>query len=127
MIATVRKEQHWLLNDADAKIYGAAVWGAMRHFPVGVSQKAIDIGAAIMMVISMESPRVWASAEAAKARRAPPPRPQPSATVYRFTDHNPQAAGSPSPASAAAQQPGGGAVEGFRPEGSDDPAGDQVH
>lgn len=115
-----RNEPHWMLTDADVKAYGAALHNAMRHFSIGATQKALDIGAAMMMAFAMESPRVhlsWRMARERKERERRPGTTPPGggATVYHLHPGNPQQP----PASGAAPSPPGGGVEGFTGEGID--------
>lgn len=123
LIAMRRNEPHWLLNDADAKTYGAAIANAMRHLPIGATQKALDFTALMICVVNFESPRVYHSTVNARERRrqrSSPATPEPpSATVYQFTQPN-----SPPPSSKpAATANGSGGDEGFTGDGIDGPIG----
>ena len=84
MIATFRREGHWLLNDADAKAYGLALRNALRHVPVTIAQKYFDFGALAVAVATYEFPRVALSAElrAAATQRSGPARGP--AQVFQF-------------------------------------------
>ncbi len=121
MVAMMRNEPHWMLTDADAKAYGAALHNAMRHFPIGATQKALDLGALMMMAFTMESPRVHKSWSMARDRKQRPTGQEAQgggATVYRLHPNNPQQPPPAPPAGPApAQQPSGGGVEGFTGEG----------
>jgi hypothetical protein len=121
LIGTLRREGHWLLTDADAKAYGQAVKNVARHYPIGVTQKGLDLYALAMCMINVEGSRVVASYRNTRRRRDPPPQPAPTATVYPFPS-NPQ---QPPPTSTAAAAPNGngGAVEGFTGDGIDAPLG----
>lgn len=122
-LAMTRQQPHWLLNDADAKVYGEALRKALRHFPTGVSQKAIDFGMLTFIALQMESPRVMLSMQMKGSRARGP------AQVFPFPS-------GPLPAGPAAQpvRPTGRAnqtvrvqqqepVEGFVPDGIDSPLG----
>jgi hypothetical protein len=120
LIAMRRNEPHWLLTDADATTYGRAIANAMRHVPIGVSQKALDFSALAFCVVNFESPRIYASTRARRQRRSSAEQPAPTATVYPFPSAAPQAPPHPS---AAAAPNGGGTVEGFTGDGVDAPIG----
>lgn len=126
-IAMARKEQHWMLSEADAQTYGRAAFNMMRHFNLAATQKALDIGAFVTTVCAMETPRIWKSMEAKAQRRAQrQQQPPPQGNVYTMHPHQqrqPQAAGTPAGTPADPQPIGGGHVEGFRPDGVDDPHG----
>src|SRR5258708_6604360 len=111
VVAMTRNESHWLLTDADAKQYGAALHNAMRHFPVQVTQKALDVGALMMMVFMMETPRVRNSWQKGRERQRPTSSPAPGggAQVYRLHPDNPAPSPAPSPAPTppAVQPPNG--------------------
>jgi hypothetical protein len=101
IIAFQRKEPHWLLNDADASKYGTALGNALRHLPIKTAQKTVDYAALVMVAFVIETPRIVASANLARAGRAPQRGP---AQVFQF--HNPnQAASQASPPPAASQAP----------------------
>jgi hypothetical protein len=76
-----RQEPHWLVNDADAKRYGAALANAARHFPLKTTQKALDIGVLIFCIAQIETPRVVMSSTLAKQKAQPPRGP---AQVFQF-------------------------------------------
>lgn len=79
-IVAMRMEQpHWLLNDADARVYGQALQNAIRHIPVRAAQKSIDFAMLACAVAQFELPRVYLSLQAAKAARQPR---RPAAVVY---------------------------------------------
>lgn len=125
LLAMRLDQPHWLLNDADAKTYGAAIANAMRHLPIGATQKAVDFSALFICAINVETPRVYASTRIAKARRqAREQPPTPSAVVYPFPSAAPQQSQSPPPGAAAPATPANGsgvAVEGFTDDGIDAP------
>jgi hypothetical protein len=100
-----RSEPHWLLSDADARRYGAALANALSHLPVKVAQKYLDFSTLAFCVFEMELPRVMLSHQLAQARR-PAPGAAPSAEVFQFTPPRPSAAngGAPPPRG----RPGGG-------------------
>jgi hypothetical protein len=131
IMAMTRNEPHWLLTDADAKQYAAALQNAARHFSIGATQKALDVGALIMMAFTMESPRVHRSFALARERRERRPgqaAPGGGATVYTLHPGNPGNPQQPpaNGAAPAAQPPAGGGlgtaaagVEGFTGDGVD--------
>jgi hypothetical protein len=126
LIATWRREGHWQLTEQDAKAYAQLVKNVARHYPIGVTQKGLDLYALGMCMASMEGSRVVASYRNARARRtgasSPPSRPA-TATVYPFPTSSPQPA-APSSSTAAPQQPAAGVeLEGFTGEGVDSPIG----
>lgn len=123
LIALQRREPHWLLTDQDAKTYGGALANAMRHVPIGVTQKALDFSALIFCIINMETPRVMASARNARERRRNPnAEPRGPAQVFEFRPPNPPPPPQPSAASPP-PQPEGMAAEGFTGDGIDGPIG----
>jgi hypothetical protein len=115
IVGMKRNEPHWLLTEQDAKVYGTALANAMRHLPIGATQKALDFTALAICAFNMETPRVYASMRNQQQRRAqaatPPP---PGATVFQFR---------PPPANGAAPEPSGSGVEGFTGDGVDSPIG----
>lgn len=118
-----RNEQHWLLNDADARTYGTAIANAMRHLPIGATQKAIDFSALLICAINMETPRVYQSMRTARARRHQQQQQTETeapggATVYAFTRPS-----SPPPQPAPPAGPSGVVMEGFTGDGIDAPIG----
>jgi hypothetical protein len=125
-IAMRRNEPHWMLTDGDAKIYGQACANVARHFSLGASQKAVDFLALMVVGTNMESPRIYASMRAARARRNPSPQ-QRTAEVFQFRQPDPAPAPSAptpeTPPPPAGQQPSGLGVEGFAVDGIDGPLG----
>jgi hypothetical protein len=107
IIALRRDEPHWMLNEADAKRYGAALANALRHFPLQTTQKAIDFSVLVFCIFEMETPRVVKSIQLAKlpphlrrqAQRGP-------AKIFEFAPNF-----SPPPPSDA-PQPGGSPTSG---------------
>jgi hypothetical protein len=96
IIALRRNEPHWMLSDADAKRYGAALANALRHLPVHATQKAIDFGVLAFCVFEMETPRVVLSLQLAKqAKGQAGARPRGSAKIFDFVP--PPPTGSPPP------------------------------
>jgi hypothetical protein len=82
MIALRRNEPHWLLNDADARVYGQALQNALRHIPIRRAQKTLDFAMLVVAGLQFEVPRVMISMQAA---RRPPQPPAPfGQTVYPF-------------------------------------------
>ena len=105
VVAMTRQEPHWLVNDADAKRYGAALANAARHFPMRTTQKALDIGVLIFCIVQIETPRVVMSSQLAKAKQQPPRGP---AQVFQFRPPQPSGPSSPigsAPPSNGAQPP----------------------
>lgn len=86
-----------MLDDADAKRYGAALQNALRHFPMKTTQKVIDCTALAIVAFEMEAPRVMVSAELAKQRKGPQPARGP-AQIFRFNTPAGTQATPPSPA-----------------------------
>lgn len=120
MIAMARDEPHWLLDDSDAKRYGAALSNALKHIPIKAAQKTIDYSVLVVTAFLIETPRVTMSAMLAKQRmqqKQPPGfRPQ---VVYPFPGNpNPQ----PAPVNPAPAEPrqSTAPVEGFTIEGEPD-------
>lgn len=132
MVAMRRGEPHWLLSDNDAKVYGAALGNAVRHLPIGASQKALDFSALIIAAMNFETPRVYQSMHNARARRAQrgSEAPGAGATVFQFRPApqagSPTAAAAAAPSSAqapAAANGGGLSGDGFQADGIDGPIG----
>lgn len=101
-----RSEPHWLVNDADAKRYGQAMANAARHFPMKATQKAIDVGALIVVAFTIETPRVGMSLALAKQKNRPAPRGP--AQVFQFVNPNapaPPTTSGPSSEGAGASPP----------------------
>jgi hypothetical protein len=105
IIAQLRGEQHWMVNDEDAKRYGQAMANAARHFPLKATQKAIDVTALLMCGAMIETPRILHSVRAA---RAPKPPPRGPAQVFQFV---PPGSPPPPPASPAAPTTSGPAPD----------------
>jgi hypothetical protein len=99
-----RSEPHWLLSDADARRYGAALANALSHLPVKVAQKYLDFSTLAFCVFEMELPRVMLSHQLAQARK-PAPGAAPTAEVFQFTPPRSSANGAPPPRGG---RPGGG-------------------
>lgn len=129
-----------MLTDQDAKTYGAALANAMRHVPIGITQKALDFSALAFCIINMETPRVMASARIARERRTNPnAQPRGPAEVFQFRPPNNPPPPQPTPTAAAASGGGLGAgvvgavargdrplepgFEGFTGDGIDSPIG----
>lgn len=98
VLAQLRGEPHWMLNDADARQYGAAFAAAMRHVPIQAAQKTIDFTTLAIVAFAMEAPRVGRSIQLARAREAAASKPRGPAQVFPFanpapTGSAPQAAG----------------------------------
>jgi len=114
-----------MLTDQDAKTYGAAIANAMRHIPIGITQKALDFSALAFCIINMETPRVMASTRNARERRRNPnAEPRGPAQVFEFRP--PPAAASPPPPppnGAAPVQPDVSGDVGFTGDGIDSPIG----
>ena len=96
-----RNEPHWLLSEADANRYGAALSNALRHMPIRAAQKTIDYSTLVMVMFVMETPRVVRSIQLARAPKSPNRGP---AQVFQF--HPPQASQSPA-APTTPPSPGG--------------------
>jgi hypothetical protein len=113
MIAMRLDQPHWMLNDPDAKAYGQALSNALRHIPIKVAQKSIDFFMLAVAIGQFEVPRMYLSAQIARARatqgrRGGPPGPG-GATVFQF---KPPPQGSPSPPPSGGGAPGNGAANG---------------
>lgn len=94
-------QQHWLINDAEAKRYGDALGKAMRHFPIVIQQKAVDCSALFCMAMAIELPRIGLSLQLRNAKKSPARSttgPIPSAQVFTFTK-------TPSPTASTATTP----------------------
>jgi hypothetical protein len=122
LIAMRRNEPHWLLTDQDAKTYGTALANVARHFEISATQKMLDFSALFICACNMETPRVYASVQARRARRErdqkPPP---PSAQVFQFRQPGPPPPAAPSTPGPEQAQPDGVGVEGFTGDGIDAP------
>lgn len=84
---------HWMLTDADAKNYGAALANALRHLPIQVAQKYLDFGALGLAVLAYNGPRLAMDHQLRRAAREAAARATPN--VFSFT---------PRSASGAAQE-----------------------
>ncbi|PWT78037.1 MAG: hypothetical protein C5B60_01780 [Chloroflexi bacterium] len=124
-----RNEPHWLLSDDDAKVYGDHLQKALRHMPLGATQKSLDFAMLFICAVNFEAPRIYQSRRNSRANRARQANPA-GATVFQFRPH-PQAASAPPPVTPDPQQPVGGgvegplpgSVEGFQQDGIDAPIG----
>jgi hypothetical protein len=108
IIAMQRSEPHWMLNDDDAKRYGAALANALRHMPIKAAQKTIDYSTLVMVAFVMETPRIVRSAQLARQPKAQPRGP---AQVFQFVPNPAQApvqAASPPAANATSPTDGAG-------------------
>ena len=127
LIATLRREGHWQLTDADAKAYAQAVKNVARHYSIGVTQKALDFYALGMCMVNVEGARVVASYRNGRARRSSTSStssaPRGPAQVFQF--HQPTSPPPPAPSAAdpVVMQPDGIAAEGFTGDGIDGPIG----
>jgi hypothetical protein len=74
---------HWLVNDADAKTYAAAINNVARHYDVGAAQKTIDILNLCGMVAFIEGTRLLYSRSPA-SRPQPPQASAPVVPLFRF-------------------------------------------
>jgi hypothetical protein len=99
-----RSEPHWLINDADAKLYGTAFANAMRHFPVKVAQKSIDVATLIFVAFQIETPRLVMSRQLAAQRGARPNRGP--AQVFQFRQPSQQSPATATQTPPTAQGPG---------------------
>lgn len=129
LIALRRNEQHWLLSEADAKTYGAAVANAARHLPIGATQKALDFAALAICTINIETPRVYASVRNSRARRAARDGQSPQgggATVFQFRPPPPNSPPPPAPSAPGPVPPDGAGADGFQQDGIDGPIGGHV-
>lgn len=90
-----------MLNDDDAKRYGAALANALRHMPIRAAQKTIDYSTLVMVAFVMETPRIVRSVQLARQPKQPPRGP---AQVFQFVP-NPAQAPSPQPSPAATPSP----------------------
>jgi hypothetical protein len=109
-----RAEPHWLLSDADARRYGAALANALSHLPVKVAQKYLDFSTLAFCVFEMELPRVMLSHQLAQARK-PAPGAAPSAEVFQF--HQPRPSANAGAAPPRGGRPGGGTPPSTPPPG----------
>lgn len=109
-----RNEPHWLLTDADANRYGAALANALRHMPIKAAQKTIDYSTFAMMVFIIETPRIAKSVQIARQAPAAPPRGP--AQVFQFRPQAPNASPpSPPPPAATTSPPPSPAMTGQGP------------
>ena len=119
IVAQLRSEPHWLINDPDAARYGQAMTNAARHFPVKAAQKTIDVATFLMAAAVIETPRFMRSIQLARAPKAPNRGP---AQVFQFHPNPPS---QPPAATTPAQSPAPGS-QGPPPdfaEGPPDPGG----
>lgn len=110
MIALRRDEPHWMLNDADARVYGQALQNALRHIPIQRAQKTLDFAMLVVAACQFEIPRIYMSNQITKARRQGV-RP---AAVFPFRQPSPSPAGSPPPAGAGGASSAGNGASGAR-------------
>lgn len=81
----MRRGPHWLLNDPDAKAYGAALANALRHLPVTMAQKYVDFAALGVAVMCYEGPRIHMDMQLRRERGAAARRPPAGpAQVFQF-------------------------------------------
>jgi hypothetical protein len=84
----MKRGQHWLLNDTDAKHYGLLLSNAVRHLPIGRAQVAFDFSMLAVGVVMYEGPRIamdkWLRDHPQQASRGP-------AQVFQFTPNTAQA------------------------------------
>jgi hypothetical protein len=109
IIALRRNEPHWMLSEADAKRYGAALSNALRHLPVHATQKALDFGVLTFMIFEMETPRVVKSLALARQQKAgfPSPAARGPAKIFEFAPPGtPQPNGPPPSANSGSPAPG---------------------
>jgi hypothetical protein len=59
---------HWAMSETDAKHYAQAWANALRHLPVGRSQKAVDFSALVMAIGLHEGIRLQHSLELKRQR-----------------------------------------------------------
>ena len=84
-VIAMRRGPHWLLNDPDAKAYGAALANALRHLPVTMAQKYVDFAALGVAVMCYEGPRIHMDMQLRRERQAGARRPQQGpAQVFQF-------------------------------------------
>lgn len=118
MIALRRDEPHWLLSDADARVYGQALQNALRHIPIRRAQKAVDFAMLVFAAAQFDIPRIYMSSQIAKQRL----NPQRGSVVYPFRAQPPPPpppAGAPNPPSTAGGVSNGGGVNGASAAGLD--------
>jgi hypothetical protein len=120
-----RSEPHWLLNDADAQRYGAALANALRHMPIKAAQKTIDYSTLVMIAFVMETPRIVRSIQLNRQANAPRQPQRGPAQVFQFHPPSPPAQANATP-SANSPTAAGGSGTGAPPdfaEGPYDPGG----
>ena len=118
-----RSEPHWLLSDADAQRYGAALANALRHMPIKAAQKTIDYSTLVMVAFVMETPRVVRSVQLARQANAPRQPQRGPAQVFQF---HPPSQPSPTAATPPPVSPTAAGSQGAPPdfaEGPYDPGG----
>jgi hypothetical protein len=102
--ASKLEQPHWLLNDADAKLYATSIKNFARHFDARVTQKTIDTIAFLGCVAYMEGGRILTSINIKRRENAPA---RPSAQVFQFHQNpNPPGAAPAANAPPAPPQPG---------------------
>jgi hypothetical protein len=104
-IAFMRHEQHWLINDADAKAYGQAFSNALRHLPIVMAQKYFDFTALGLAIATYDFPRIMLSAQQSRAGQGASQRGP--AQVFQFRQPSPAAPSEPAP-SGVPPPPAGG-------------------
>jgi hypothetical protein len=107
-----RQERHWLLTDQDARTYAVAMQNALRHIPITVTQKYVDFAAAFIVAAQMEIPRIYMSAELARARAAAMRGQRPAGTVFEFYPPGTPPPAAPAPPNPQQPPPGGAGANG---------------
>jgi len=109
---------HWLLNDADAKAYAAAVNNVARHYDLRAAQKTVDIANLIGMVCFVEGTRLLYTRTHARGAQGASQASQ-RGQVVPFFQFNQNPPGATPPAAASTPQP----PEPFGPPLPHDPDG----